>query len=394
MTAKTASPKPKTPPAMRFLWWVGTLTLLAVLLAVLYRMFETRIERWAMAPRGRFAASPVDSQPDYGRISRVAWVARPGLAANPAQDAPPGFQPAPKPPVDVFILAPTAYYSNQRWNAPLADAATLAAQEQVARTMATAFNNVGAIYMPRTRQATFGTTFIDDTPDARAANDLAYSDVLAAFDVFQATRGVGSGPQRPFILAAHEQGARLALRLLKDRLQVPAIQRTMVVAYIVGHPVSVEADLAPMGLRPCETPQAINCVMSWQSFGAHGANSKDVQVRFDASTSDHGVPRKGTRLLCTNPITGWIDGKDGSREANLGALANPLYGKPLAALLPRVTGASCNDTGFLLVSPNPGVPFEDRKMRGENYGSYDYTLFWANVRANAEARVSIFYTPR
>jgi Protein of unknown function (DUF3089) len=394
MTTAAKSPKPKATPAMRFIGWVGALTLLLVLLAVIYQLFQPQIERFAMRPRGSFAASPVDAQADYTAISSTTWVARPGLSPNLAQDAPLDFLAAPKPPVDVFVIGPTTYYSNQRWNAPLADAETNQGLDAIARVMATAFNNVGAIYMPRIRQATFGVTYASAAPDAQAALDLAYTDVLAAFDVFQKSRGVGTGPQRPFILAAADQGAIHALRLLKDRLAAPVQQRLMVAAYITGYPVSVEADLAPLGLRACETPQAINCVMAWQSFGASGARTDDVQKRFAASVSFNGVPRSATHILCTNPITGWINGKDGPRAANLGALAFPARDKPLATLKANVTGASCNADGFLLLSPSPGAPFEDRKMGGENYTAFDFALFWANIRANAEARVSAFYTPR
>jgi hypothetical protein len=394
MTNPAPRQKPKATPAMRFIGVVGALILLLVLLAVVYQLFQPQIERFAMHPRGSFATSPIDSQANYTAVSADAWVARPGLSPNLAQEAPPGFLAAPAPPIDVFVIGPTTYYGNQRWNAPLADVEANQALDAIARVMATAFNNVGAIYMPRIRQATFGVTYAEGTPDAQAALDLAYADVLAAFDVFQKIRGVGTGPQRPFILAAHDQGARHALRLLKDRLDAPAQQRLMVAAYIAGYPVSVEADLTPLGLPACETPQAINCVMAWQSFGAVGARTADAQKRFAASVSDNGVPRKATHMLCTNPVTGWINGKDGSREANLGALAFPARGKPLATLVPGVTGASCNADGFLRLSPNPGAPFEDRKMTGENYAAFDFALFWANIRANAEARVSAFYTPR
>ncbi len=384
----------KATPAMRFIGVVGALILLLVLLAVIYQLFQPQIERFAMRPRGSFAASPVEPQANYAAISSAAWVARPGLSPNLAQQAPPGFLAAPKPPVDVFVIGPTTYYGNQRWNAPLADTQANQALDAAARVMATAFNNVGAIYMPRTRQATFGVIYADGTADAQAALDLAYTDVLAAFDVFEKMRGAGAGPQRPFILAAHDQGAIHALRLLKDRVAVPSQQRLLVAAYIAGYPVSVEADLTPLGLRPCETPQAIRCVIAWQSFGQSGARTADVQKRFAASVSFNGIPRSATHMLCTNPITGWINGKDGSREANLGALPFPAPDKPLATLAPGVTGASCNADGFLRLSLNPGAPFEDRKMSGENYTAFDFALFWANIRANAEARVSAFYTPR
>ncbi len=389
-----AVPKRKTAPALKFLWWVGSLTLLAVLLAVLYRLFEPQIWRFTMVPRLAFAASPVDPKPDYALVPGSGWVAHPALVKDPARDAPTGFQAAPKPPVDVFFIAPTTYFQNQRWNAPLADVATNAELGVIVRHLASPFNGVGAIYAPRYRQATFGTFFADGAPDALKALDLAYGDVLAAFDAFEKARGVGVGPQRPFILASHSQGSVHAIRLLKDRFADPQIQKNLVAAYIVGWPVSVEADLAPIGLKPCETPQAINCVLSWQSYGAQGGNPKGIDAYFQGSTSAFDVQRKGTKLLCSNPITGWMDGKDGARDANLGALAFADKAKPLGTLTPKLTGASCDSKGYLMLTPNPTAPFEDRKMTGENYHSYDYNLFWANVRANAEARVSAFYAPR
>jgi hypothetical protein len=394
MTSQTPPAKRKTPPAIRFLWVVGGLTLLAVLLAVLYRMFEPQLWRYTMVPKLSFAASPVEPRADYGKAEARAWVARPGLVPNPSLDAPAGFQAAPTPPVDVFFIAPTTYFQNQRWNAPLGDAASNGMLDQVARQMASPFNGIGAIYAPRYRQATFGAFFADGSPDSLKAFDLAYGDVLAAFDAFQAARGAGKGPQRPFILAAHSQGSLHALRLLKDRFGAPAVQTSLVAAYIIGWPVSVEADLTPVGLKPCETPQATGCVISWQSFGAQGTDTASINGFFQASTSAFGVPRKGTQMLCSNPITGWMGGKEGAREANLGALAFVAKDKPLGALLPRLTGASCNKDGFLLLSPNPGAPFDERKMPGENYHTYDFLLFWANTRANAEARVSAFYAPR
>jgi hypothetical protein len=394
MTEPAPMPKRKATPAMKFLWWVGSLTLLAVGLAVLYRLFEPQIWRMAMVPHSAFAEAPVDPQPDYSTPTHAAWVAWPGLNPNPSLDAPRGFQAAPKPPVDVFFIAPTTYYERRRWNAPMADADANRLLDQVARTMASSFNNVGAVYMPRYRQATFGAFLADGAADSAKALDLAYTDVLAAFDAFQVARGSLKGPQRPFIVAAHSQGSLHALRLLRDRFSAPLTRKNLVAAYIVGWPVSVEADLTPLGLKPCETPQAIGCVMAWQSFGAQGANTQLIDSYFQDSISYNDVPRKATHMLCTNPLTGWIDGKDGAPEANLGALAFSVRGKPMAELVPGLTGASCTGTGFLQLSTNPGAPFADRKMSGENYHSYDYGLFWANIRANAEARVSVFYAPR
>jgi hypothetical protein len=54
--------------------------------------------------------------------------------------------------------------------------------------------------------------------------------------------------------------------------------------------------------------------------------------------------------------------------------------------LPGLVGARCAAPGLLLVAPTP----EGRwplVFPGGNFHAYDYHLFWAAVRADAEARL-------
>ena len=382
--------KPKATPAIRFLWVIAGLTLLAVLGAVGFRLFQPQIMRWALVPHHPFTDDKPDAEPDYTAASTRAWVAHPAFARDPARASPPGFRAAPRPPVDVFFVPPTTYLENAHWNAPLDGAETNRLLDQVARHFASAFNGIGAIYMPRYRQATFGTFLTDGGPDALAALDLAYGDVLRAYDAFQRARD----PNRPFILAAHSQGSLHLLRLLKERIGGKPAARQMVAAYVVGWPLSVQADLEPLGLRACETPQATGCVLSWQSYGASGADASRIENYFQTSSSFSGVPRKGSKILCTNPLNWWTGSDQVAREANLGALPFAKTGRPMLPLMPAYVAAQCRGDGILLVSPNPGAPFDERMLPGANYHAYDYTLFWANLRANAEARVSAFAQPR
>ncbi|MCZ3230209.1 DUF3089 domain-containing protein, partial [Acinetobacter baumannii] len=81
------------------------------------------------------------------------------------------------------------------------------------RGQASVFNEAGAIWAPRYRQATFG-AFLTDRKAAEEALQLAYGDVQAAFDRFLDE----IGPDRPIILAGHSQGALHLTHLLKDRI--------------------------------------------------------------------------------------------------------------------------------------------------------------------------------
>jgi len=62
----------------------------------------------------------------------------------------------------------------------------------------------------------------------------------------------------------------------------------------------------------------------------------------------------------------------------------------MAAVEPRLTGAACDATGILHLTRNPQGPFARQVMPGMNYHVYDYALFWANIRANAQTRVDAF----
>ena len=54
---------------------------------------------------------------------------------------------------------------------------------------------------------------------------------------------------------------------------------------------------------------------------------------------------------------------------------------------PRAVGAACDTRGLLLINPAPSDigPFV---LPGGNFHVYDFGLFWANIRAGIEARLS------
>jgi len=53
--------------------------------------------------------------------------------------------------------------------------------------------------------------------------------------------------------------------------------------------------------------------------------------------------------------------------------------------------ARCDLRGFLLIGDNDRLPaMGPYGLPGNNYHVYDYALFWANIRADAERRVAAF----
>jgi len=55
------------------------------------------------------------------------------------------------------------------------------------------------------------------------------------------------------------------------------------------------------------------------------------------------------------------------------------------------TPARCDSNGLLLIGENP-PPMPPYVLPGNNYHVFDYVLFWANVRADAERRLIAFLT--
>jgi hypothetical protein len=354
--------------ARKFLWAVAIITMLVILAAIVWRFASERMMRMAFVPSVSFAESETAAAPDYA--ARASWVARPDIPGNPALWAPSGYSPAPKPASAVFFLSPTAYLARSRWNAPLDDPETNDRLDSFTRMQASVFNGVAEVWVPRYRQATFG-TFLNQSPDADAALLLAYSDVERAFDAFLAAQPA----DRPIILAGHSQGSRHLLRLLQARRA--ALNGRLVAAYAVGWTVALPQDLAATGLPACDRQGQPGCLASWQSF-AGDADLAKVMQGFAAIRDLSGQPLGTRAMLCTNPLTG--GGTPATAERNAGTLIGD-------ALEPRRTGARCDPRGLLLIEPVP-KDIGAYVLPDGNYHVYDYGLFWANIRADVEARLS------
>mmetsp|Transcript_2641 Transcript_2641/g.9650 ORF Transcript_2641/g.9650 Transcript_2641/m.9650 type:complete len:234 (+) Transcript_2641:202-903(+) len=85
-----------------------------------------------------------------------------------------------------------------------------------------AFNGVARCYVPHYRQSTFFP--VGSRQILRERFDVAYGDVLAAFEAFLAFH------QGPFFLASHSQGSVHALRLLRERFD-DSLRQRLVAAY-------------------------------------------------------------------------------------------------------------------------------------------------------------------
>ena len=361
--------------ARKFLYIIAVLIGLVIVAALTYRLFGLQLMQVAMVPSATFEKPKGDNAYD----SAALWIARPDITNNPALWLPPGVKPAPAGKAAVFFIHPTSYLNRAAWNAPLDDKEGNERAALFVRGQASVFTEAGEVWAPRYRQATFG-AFLTGKKEAQLALDAAYLDVLAAFDAFVA----GIDPKRPIILAGHSQGSLHLMRLLKDRVAGKPLAKRIVAAYIVGWPISVEADIPAMGLPACSGPEATGCILSWQSF-AEPAETDLVIKTFEGSTGLTGAPRKGSQMLCTNPIAGTPDSA-APAAANLGSTI-PSADLKTATFVAASIPARCSK-GFLLVGEPPNLgPYT---LPGNNYHVYDYSMFWANIRADAARRLAAF----
>ena len=395
--------------ARKFLYLIAAIILIIFGFGVAYQLNPGWFGRVAFVPSTQFVEQTAAAPNAYD--DPAMWFARPGLDNDPADWRPPveGQETAdteveggkliasakaaetaaaepPKGDAAIFFVHPTSYYSKASWNAPLDDADANYRATLFMQGMASAFGDSGEIWAPRYRQATLGAFLATDRVTAGKAIDAAYRDVEQAFDAFVAAQP----KNRPIILAGHSQGALHLTTLLKNRIAGTPLAKRIVAAYVIGWPVSLDTDMAALGLPACRTPEEKGCILSWASF-AEPADTSMVTGAYDGTIGFDGRPRAGTRMLCTNPLTGIPDTAVGP-EANLGTLKPGEHFKK-GTLIPRRVGAKCDDDRGFLVIGDAEVAKQfapEYVLPGNNYHVFDITLFWANVRADVLRRLATY----
>jgi Protein of unknown function (DUF3089) len=335
---------------------------------------------WAQAPD----KSP--PAPDYSRAE--SWAAHPAHSGT-EEDTPAGVDKkslAVRAAVDVFFIHPTTYIfagiSNARFDEPGLTRRVI--DDGVLRFQASVFNGCCRIFAPRYRQASLK-GIITASPEGFATADLAYSDVLRAFDHYLAHDNQG----RPFIIAGHSQGSIHAIRLLQERIVGTPLARRLVAAYVPGS--SLPRAIADKGLSICRTPSMTGCVVDWNS---DSADAKDKRRRQDAIVWWEGryQPIAGRPMLCVNPLN-WRDEGAAPAEENLGSVYRDGPRQPIPAPVAGAVSAAC-DGGLLRVTiqRDQRRHFSDALTVFGIYHDFDYALYYMNIRQNLETRIGAFDT--
>jgi Protein of unknown function (DUF3089) len=301
----------------------------------------------------------------------AAWLRRPAAPAHG---------------VAVFFVHPTSYFMPVTGNARY-DQRGLpdALNDATMRMQAGVFSDCCDLWAPQYRQSSLR-AITANTPDAYAADDLAYGDVARAFEAF-----VGGLNGRPFILASHSQGSIHALRLLQERIASSPLQGRMIAAYLVG--VALPAQIAAKGVPICAQAVQTGCVVSWNTVrsGYHDARrTEDAVIWWEGRYQ----PIAGRSIVCVNPVDWRLDGVVDSP----GAVSVHSEGRggvpsaPVAAL----ERAACAADGLLGITIKPEWQgrFSDLLSRSGVFHDFDYGLFFASIAENARQRIAVFPAPR
>ena len=273
-------------------------------------------------------------------------------------------------PVDVFFLHPTRHTKGSpkdNWNGNLSDEALREKTDKgTILHQASIFNGAGRVYAPYYRQAHLKAYFTKKKDLAKAAFDLAYEDVKAAFEHFLANENKG----RPIILASHSQGTTHMGRLMKEYFDTDsALRERLVVAYIIGLPVPKDSfENIPL----CAEPEQTGCFCSWRTY-KEGFLPKKYPI--------------GDRIAVTNPLTWTTTTEKVPKTKNPGSV----LAKFEKGFLPQLVGAQVHE-GVLWVE-KPKFPGSFLWI-SNNYHIADFNLFYLSVRDNSLLRKQTYLENR
>ncbi|MDP6376993.1 MAG: DUF3089 domain-containing protein [Pseudomonadales bacterium] len=349
----------------KFLIITGVIAAVLLVLGIVFRdMLQFAVMAYTLKPGTEFAETTPPSAPDYANAEH--WAALPDR--DDKADVTPGevVDNQATAAVDVFFIHPTTYYSGDGWNQPLDNAqANAITDDGVLRNQASVFNSCCRVYAPRYRQATLY-SFFDQPGGGKGALELAYSDVEDSFDYYLQHYN----RNRPFILAAHSQGALHLDTLLRNRINGSLLAQRMIAAYPIGYYLD-----GSNGIPVCTSPVDTGCQVTWNSLAP-----------------DAPVMAKGTGHICVNPLTWLNDDSRADFDLNKGAVSFDFAmadSQQPGKVESGIADAQCKD-GRLIVSEirSPNYP---SIMFGEgNYHVYDYSLFHMNIRENAQMRTQAY----
>ncbi len=277
--------------------------------------------------------------------SDTVWLCKPGTANNPCESdlttsviAADGSTTtetasvAKDPPIDCFYVYPTVSgQTTVNANLNIDPEETAVAMSQASR-----FSQVCKVYAPMYRQLTLsvitGATG-SQTPagDTTQARDIAYADVLSAWQDYLAHYNNGRG----VVLIGHSQGTMMLTRLISSEIDPnPAERKLLVSALLIGGNVLVKTGQDVGGdfqnVPACRATDQTGCVVAYSSFD-QTPPADSLFGRADSGIRAADAAGKDVEVLCVNPAS--LSGGTGTLQmynptaplpGALGALVGPI----------------------------------------------------------------------
>ena len=348
-------------------------------------------------PKQSFEESIHPSVPDYSDIYN--WAATPDIDGQQFYVPDSVFKIKKNNDVDVFYIHPTGFFETS-WNFDMDKTKSAYERTEIMLgNQASAFNGNCNIYAPEYRQATYF-SFYDKNDNGQKALDLAYKDIKSAFNYFLEYFNKG----KPFIIAAHSQGALLGQRLINELINKKPIQDQFICAYIVGYiiPKKFYDDIFS-NIKKSEKYNDTNCIISWSTVVEGFKRNKEKTLLWKPDGWSV-IPMK-QKIISTNPLSWTNDDKWHNDENNksiinkaqnydfLDRFRNEHTGTKKSIRFTRIQGLSAmiNNHSGLVETKGPLIE-NIKKMKSFNgdLHSLDIMLFWGSLRQNIKDRIDAF----
>jgi hypothetical protein len=305
---------------------------------------------------------------------RSNWLARP---AHPTHK------------VDVFYVYPTAYSRTSPDGpivGPITDAGMRAKARAAFTRQAWAFRPYADIYAPYYRQADADYALaLLPAQRARLIGNVPARCVIQAFDYY--VRHLNRG--RPFILAGHSQGSQVLEFLLARYMKAhPKVYERMIAAYVVGYSVTPTYLLNHPHLKFTKGPSDTGVIISWNTEAPTIAAPNPVVLPGGVSV---------------NPIT-WTRGQtEAPASRSLGSIELDPSTGGTPVLDPDGSIKRFTDLADARVDKSKGVVicssidatqppyFIPGGFPMGVLHTFDYPLYFFDVRANALDRIQHFF---
>ncbi|RYG27296.1 MAG: DUF3089 domain-containing protein, partial [Burkholderiales bacterium] len=285
--------------------------------------------------------------------------------------------------IDTFFIPPVSDYSNTNWNVATDDAESLERlKERILPNHAGPFMQAGPVYAPLYRQASLHAE-LNAGSESSSAFELAYQDVLRAFDAYIAN----DNRHRGIVIAGVGQGGVHAQRLLADRFQAEPLKSRLAAAYIIDAALPADFPGKAVSQPLCSQYDQIHCIVGWKTI-LTGDDATRFREQSPVWTADWKITSsKGRALTCVNPLRWTLDDELSARDDHRGAARANGAADLEPAIIPKAVTARCNN-GVLEVERPSAPELQWDGGAGAQYKTPELNLFYADIVPNLTGRMT------